>query len=169
MTEIVFEVDEITPMLQRVSVALGDMTPVMQDIAELLLVSTQDRMKKGETPEGTKFAPRSPVTLERYAKLGLSFGAPLNLTGEMRGQLATESGADFARIGSNAIQAAVMQFGAEQGAFGAHIGKDKLGRDHFHSIPWGNIPARPFLGVSEDDQTGILAELEDWLTGEAQA
>lgn len=161
MREIVFQIDEITPMLGRVSAALGDMTPVMQDIAELWLVSTQDRMLKGETPEGTRFAPRSPVTLARYAAMGFSFGGPLNLTGEMRGQLATEAGADFARIGSNAIQSAVMQDGASKGAFGT--------TSRGGSIPWGNIPARPFLGVSEDDQVNILAELEDWLTGEAQA
>jgi phage virion morphogenesis protein len=136
------------------------MTPVMQDLAEMLLVSTQDRMERGEQPDGASFAPRSPVTLERYAAMGFSFGAPLNRSGEMRQQLATESGADFLSIGSNAIQAAVMQFGAGQGAFGS---TSKGG-----PVPWGDIPARPFLGVSEDDKTNILAELAEWLENAAE-
>ena len=60
-----------------------------------------------------------------------------------------------------------MQFGATAGEFGAHIGKDKLGRDHIHSIPWGNIPARPFIGLSDEDQTNIAAEIAEWLEGAA--
>ena len=27
-----------------------------------------------------------------------------------------------------------------------------------------DIPARPFLGISEDDETGIKALIEEWLT-----
>ncbi|MDK3072760.1 phage virion morphogenesis protein [Sedimentitalea sp. JM2-8] len=174
MIEIEFNTDTLTPALQRVAAALGDMTPVMADIGELLLASTQDRMLRGEQPDGQAFAPRSPVTLERYAALGFSFGGPLHLTGEMRGQLATESGSDFARIGSNAIQAVVMQFGASQGAFGAAIGRTRptdkrpTSQDYFFPIPWGDIPARPFIGISEQDETDILAELEEWLEGQAE-
>ncbi len=155
MIEIEFNDDTLTPALTRVAAALGDMTPVMQDIGELWLASTQDRVLRGETPEGQQFAPRSPVTLARYAELGFSFGQPLNRSGEMRSQLSTEAGPDHVRIGSNAIQAAVMQFGAAKGAFG------RTARGG--SIPWGDIPARPFLGISEDDRTDFLAELEEWL------
>ncbi|PCH65804.1 MAG: phage virion morphogenesis protein [Rhodobacteraceae bacterium] len=155
MFTIEFNNDQITPALGRVAAALGDMTPVMQDLAELWLSSTQDRMERGEQPDGTPFAPRSPTTLEQYAAQGFIFGAPLNLTGEMRQQLATESGSDFLRIGSNAIQSAVMQFGASQGAFGSTA---KGG-----PIPWGDIPARPFLGISDEDETNMMAELAEWL------
>ena len=149
--------------LGRLEAALTDMTPVYQRLGEMLVQSTQDRMQRGEQPDGTSFAPRSAVTLARYAKLGLSFGAPLNQSGKMRGQIAFDAGADYVEVGSNAIQAAVMQFGAAQGEFGASIGKDKLGRDHFHTIPWGDIPARPFIGLSDEDQTNIVAEVEKWL------
>lgn len=160
MIEIEFTNDEITPALERLAAGLDDMTPVMQGIGELWLASTQDRMQRGETPEGRAFAPRSPVTLARYAALGFSFGNPLHLTGEMRSQLSTESGADYTRLGSNAIQAAVMQFGARQGAFGQAA--------RGGPIPWGDIPARPYIGVSDEDETMILAELAEWLEGIAE-
>ena len=68
---------------------------------------------------------------------------------------------------ANEGQAAVMQFGAEQGEFGAFIGKDSKGRDHLHHIPWGDIPARPFLGFSEEDRTSFIAQIEDWLESTA--
>ncbi len=54
-------------------------------------------------------------------------------------------------------------FGAEAGAFGARIGKNKLGRSFFMPIPWGNIPARPYLGVGTADSVAIVEEIEDWL------
>jgi phage virion morphogenesis protein len=146
MFTIEFNNDQITPALDRVAVALGDMTPVMGRMAEAWRKSTQNRMERGEQPDGTPFAPRSPVTLERYAAQGFSFGAPLNRSGEMRQQLATESGPDFLRIGSNAIQSAVMQFGAS---------------------PSGDIPARPFLGISDEDETNMMAELAEWLENAA--
>ena len=158
-----FNDGEARLVLAQIEAALTDMTPLMRDLGDMLVQSTQDRMLRGEQPDGTSFAPRSAVTLARYAKLGLSYGAPLNQSGEMRGQIAFDAGADYVEVGSNAIQAAVMQFGAAQGEFGASIGKDKLGRDHFHTIPWGDIPARPFIGLSGEDQTNIVAEVEEWL------
>ncbi len=71
-----FNNDQITPALGRIAAALGDMAPVMQDLAELWLESTQDRMARGEQPDGAPFAPRSPVTLEQYAAQGGGFGNP---------------------------------------------------------------------------------------------
>ena len=57
--------------------------------------------------------------------------------------------------GSNLIYAAVQQFGASKGAFGtARNGT---------SIPWGTIPARPFIGVSDEDETALVDLIEDWL------
>ena len=160
MYEIVFTDDQVTPALNRVGAVLDDMTPAMQALAELWLVSTQDRVERGEQPDGAPFAPRSPVTLERYAAQGFSFGRPLNRSGEMRQQFATESGPDFFRIGSNAIQAAVMHFGASKGSLGS---TSKGG-----PIPWGDIPARPMFGVSDEDQTLFLAELSEWLENAAE-
>lgn len=155
--------DEITGALLRLAASISDLTPVMNDIGDGLVQSTQDRMKTGVSPDGTAFAPRAASTLARYKKLGWSYGLPLHLTGEMAQQVHHSAGPDSVEWGSSSIQAAVMQFGAAQGQFGAFIGKDKLGRDHFHSIPWGDIPARPFLGLSEDDRTNILATIAEHL------
>ncbi|UWS78508.1 phage virion morphogenesis protein [Phaeobacter sp. G2] len=155
MNGLVFNTDTLDPLLLALLEATGDMTGFMQDAGELLLSSTQDRVLRGQQPDGASFAPRSPATLKRYAKLGLSFGAPLNVTGDMRNHLHYEADKDSVEYGSNAIQSAVMQFGAAKGAFGT--------ASNGSSIPWGNIPARPFIGISEEDETNLALELEEWL------
>jgi phage gpG-like protein len=57
--------------------------------------------------------------------------------------------------------AAVQQFGAVAGA----LGRNKRGSP----IPWGNIPARPFLGVSAQDKVEVLEILQEALLGAAGA
>ncbi|OUS35593.1 hypothetical protein A9Q94_11890 [Rhodobacterales bacterium 56_14_T64] len=44
-------------------------------------------MRDGAQPDGTRFAPRKQSTLDRYTKLGLTFGAPLTVSGDMRDTL----------------------------------------------------------------------------------
>ena len=60
-------------------------------------------------------------------------------------------------IGSPMEYAAVHQFGVLRGA----LGRTKRGSP----IPWGDIPARPFLGVSEADKADILEILQNPLLG----
>ena len=150
MIRIELKEDEITAALASLSRALVNKTPVMQEIGEYMVASTQDRVARGETPEGTPFAPRAQTTLDIYARKNFSYGLPLNRSGVMRSGIFSEAAESEVTIGSNAIQAAVMQFGAAKGSLGG-------------SSPWGNIPARPFLGVSDDDRTNILDIINEWL------
>ncbi len=75
------------------------------------------------------------------------------LQGQMRWQLA--EGGRAVEVGSNRIYAAVQQFGQPKGA----SGRTKRGSP----IPWGDIPPRPFLGVSSDDREAIADILSDYL------
>ncbi len=50
-------------------------------------------------------------------------------------------------IGSPSIYAGTHQFGAAKGAFGS--------TSKGAPIPWGDIPARPFLGLSDADEADI--------------
>ncbi|WP_323780131.1 phage virion morphogenesis protein [Thalassovita sp.] len=155
--------DTASDGLDRIARALLDLTPVWYDIGEDLLVSHQDRIARGERPDGASFAPRSPTTLKRYKKLGLSYGPPLNLSGDMRQGLHYSVTPGALELGSSAIQSAVMQFGAKKGAFGSYQGKGFGETTPTISIPWGDIPARPFLGLSDDDQDAITAAVGEWL------
>lgn len=150
MIRIELKDDEIAAALANLSRALVAKRPAMERIGEYLVASTQDRMARGETPEGTPFASRAQTTLDAYARKSWSFGLPLHLTGTMRANIASDASEDAVTVGSNALQSAVMQFGAAKGSLGARS-------------PWGDIPARPFLGLAEEDRTNITDIINEWL------
>lgn len=156
--------DDITAALARVSAFLSDMTPAMEYIGDILIDSTKQRFTQGMSPEGVAWAPKSPVTLARYGARSSSridvrplFGP----SGSLSSQIFSEATSDSVMWGSPMVYAAAMQFGAAQGAFG------RTRRNG--PIPWGNIPARPFLGISADDETNILGALAGWIERAAEA
>lgn len=143
--------DQITPMLVGLSKHFDDLSTLMNAIGDDLVKSTKDRMRRGETPDGQPFASRSQATLEIYARKGFSYGLPLNRSGQMIKEISFFAGQDFVEVGSNERQAAVMQFGAAKHSFKG-------------VSPWGNIPARPYIGLSEQDNTDLISTINDWLT-----
>lgn len=170
MLELEINDAQVRAAFALLSGALTDMRPAMDEIGQTMVLSTKTRMQGGVSPDGTPFAPRSAVTLARYAAEGKKYGPkPLWLTGTMRQNIAHAATPDSVSWGSNAIQAAVMHFGADQGEFGAAIGRTKpsekrsKSQDYFTPIPWGRIPARPFLGLSDQDRTDITEILAEWL------
>jgi phage virion morphogenesis protein len=152
-----FDTKAIAERLSRLGDAIGDMTPVHKDIGEYMVKATRERFLRGEAPDGTKWRPKSHTTLARYLAQG-DGSRPDPLIGPSRRlsrevlSFATKDGVE---IGSALEYAGVMQFGAAQGAFG----KDSRN----HPLPWGDIPARVWLGLSEDDERNILDIAETFL------
>ncbi|MEL7098282.1 MAG: phage virion morphogenesis protein [Pseudomonadota bacterium] len=152
--------DEITPALKELAAKLDDMSPIMLAIGQNLEHSTEERYQRGEAPDGSAWAPKSQTTLDAYRRRGQRadprplFGtSPSNAS--LRTSIFATSGPDFVELGTNAIQAAVMQFGAGKGAFGA--------TSKGSPVPWGDIPARPFLGLSDADEVAILETVAEAL------
>lgn len=143
--------------LSRLTGLMSDLTPVMQDLGELLMLSTKERFPKGIAPDGTPWAAKTAATIQRYLSRGdRADSRPLyGPSGALSQQIFYEAGPDQVEIGSNRIYAAVMQFGAAKGAFGT--------TSRGGPIPWGNIPARPFLGLSDEDEVNLVATVEEWL------
>ncbi|WP_425099143.1 phage virion morphogenesis protein [Tropicibacter sp. S64] len=163
--------DSITTALAGLAAAYDDLMPLFHDIGEEMVNSSLENFREGSGPDGTVWAPRSQTTLDAYARRKPPFvpsGGPL--IGESKSLSTTisyEATGDGVLWGSNMIYAAVMQLGAKQGEFGARIGKNTKGRDFFMTIPWGDIPPRPFLGIGPDDETAILEIVEDFLADAA--
>lgn len=153
MVVIEIKADEITPALQRVAAGLADMIPVYRDIGEYLIKATKHRFAQGVSPDGVRWAPKSPATLAAYGarKSNRVDVRPLfGPSGSLSSQIFGKATPDRLEVGSNMIYAAMMQFGGTKAQF-PHL--------------WGNIPARPFLGASAEDQTAIIDILSDWLEG----
>lgn len=152
-----YTIDEVTPLLDRLQLHLGDMTSVMEDLGELLVEQTKERFKSGTGPDGTRWAPTSETTLDAYrARRERADPRPLlGPTKRLSDDVFSQAGPSSVEWGSSLIYSAVMHFGAAKGAFGQ--------TSRGSSIPWGDIPARPWLGVAEDDEPEIIATLQNWL------
>lgn len=143
---IIVEINDeaITRALTQAVTALGDLTPLMEGIGEILVASTKARFGEGVAPDGSHWASNSPVTLARKKDSRPLFG----LTGMLNSQIAVEAGNGFVDVSSNRVYAAMMQFGGTKAQF-PHL--------------WGDIPARPFLGFSDQDKQDILDEITEAL------
>ncbi len=142
--------DEITGALTRLSAFLSDMTPANQDIGEYLVVSTKERFGEGVSPEGVKWAPKSATTLAAYGarKSNRIDVRPLfGPSGSLSTQFSYDAKPESIEFGSPMVYAAMQQFGGTKAQF---------------PNLWGNIPARPFLGLSPKDETNIVAILAEW-------
>ncbi|GKS88142.1 hypothetical protein AVTE2539_02275 [Acidovorax sp. SUPP2539] len=63
-------------------------------------------------------------------------------------------------IGSPMVYAATDQHGAKSGEFGFGLYTTRVGS---FPIPWGDIPARPFLGASDSDKANIVSLVQSYL------
>ena len=143
---------QVKERLQGLLDATGDLTPAWRDIGEYLMISTRHRFRDQRAPDGTAWAPLSPVTRKRKKK---NKDLILVLDGYLRDSIHYEVSPDELVLGTNRVYAAAQQFGMPKG----YAGTTKRGAP----IPWGNIPARPFLGFSEDDRQEVLAILGTFL------
>lgn len=149
-----FDDEEVTRALNRLLAKGRDMRPLMKDIGEHLLNTTRRRFEGGGqgAPDGTPWAPLSEVTKKRKTR---NVGKILTLEGHLRGNLTYQAGRDSVEVGSPSIYAGTHQFGAAKGAFGT--------TSRGAPIPWGDIPARPFLGLSDEDESEIRVLVNKYL------
>lgn len=148
--------EPIQARLRAAAAATQNLEPMLSEMGEAVVESTRLRFTDGKGPDGNKWAPLSAATLLRRRKKGKG-AQPLLDTGRLRNSITKRVEPRSVWIGTNVVYARPHQFGAAKGAFGT--GKYKTRKGSF-PIPWGNIPARPFLGFSRDDQAEIVAIIQ---------
>lgn len=159
MTAFTITVDDaqVLAALRRLHSKTEDLGTVLGTIGDRLVTTTQDRFATATAPDGTPWAANSPVTIARY--LGLSSGKKREakaaskkpLTGEsksLRNQIHHQVSGNVLEVGSTMEYAAMQQFGGKKAEF-PHL--------------WGDIPARPFLGISAQDRADIDQIVTDYL------
>lgn len=164
---------ELQAELKKLAAKLSDLTPFFKDVGETLLNSTRERFRTQTAPDGERWAALSPAYAARKPR---HKDKPLTLSGVLRGTLTKQADADSLRIGTPLVYGAVHQFGATKGSFGTVVARineyarrTKTGattvKAHTRNmaIPWGDIPARPFLGLSEADRQDLLEALNEYL------
>lgn len=132
----------------RLEAAVGSMDDVMNDIGRVLVRSARDRiLVSNQAPDGTPW---------KQSKRAIQKGGKTLLDKRrLHASITQEAHSDSVDWGSNMVYSAVHQLGAAAGAFGIWEGVLKGGGKRTLSLPFGDIPARPYLGVSNEDRETI--------------
>ena len=140
----------VSRQLRRLAAAGANTTDLHRRIGEFVLRSTRDRFERAQAPDGTPWKPLAASTVRRKGHSRIGFQ-----DGHLFGTLNYRAASHEVLVGSPRIYAGTFHFGAARGAFGA----TRTGSP----IPWGDIPARPILGVSSGDRAEIEAITRDWI------
>lgn len=136
----------VTDVLDQLIANVSDTQPAMMEIAEYLHERTRDHFDNQQDPNGNPWAPLAASTLKAKQRKGVPIdkilhGQSLHLRDTIfpfwsNGEAGISTGP-----GTEAY-AATQQFGAEE----------------------RNIEARPFLGMSTEDEIEVIAILNQFLT-----
>lgn len=151
---------------------------LMPRLGEYLQSSTQKRFKTQTAPDGTPWAPLQ----QRYARRKkYNKDKVLTLRGYLRSYIHYQvKGEDSVEVGSNQKYAAIHQFGGEidkperqatvryRSVAGKVLfagKKHKRVTERAVTIPvhFVKIPARPFLGISAEDDREIQRIIREWV------
>lgn len=135
----------------------------MKNIGVLLVKRTLKRFETETGPDGKKWAPLNPA----YAagKKGNKILQGSGMRGGLMGTIVWQINGNQLIIGTNKIYGAVHQLGATIRPRTADALVFRMGGRLIHAKKV-TIPARPYLGVSSDDQMAVLDLVEDIVEAE---
>lgn len=159
-------------VVNEAAAALADPAPMLRDIGEYLLLAHDRRFASQASPYGTPWQALSPAYLKRKKK---NQNKILVLDGFLKNTLRYQVNNNELLFGTNRIYGAMMHFGGSidvaarsQQAYFRQDGKTGDVGNQFVSKRKSNfaqwvtigaytiqIPARPWLGISDDDNYAI--------------
>ena len=121
---------DLQQLLDRVARLPGTLAPIMKNIGLAVVQGAQERFRKEQAPDGSPWKSLDPD----YAasKRGPGILREMGQAGGLFGSLTYRVAPSGVEIGTNKVYAAHHQFGSD------------------------TLPARPFLGLSDDDRADIL-------------
>jgi len=153
--------DALNDLAGRVS----NLRPAMAEIGERLTETTQDRFNTSTGPDGQRWAPNSQATILDY--LGGKSGSYQKKSGKL-----SAKGAGHAMNKRPLVDSGLLRDNIhwQQIDNGVSIGTDRFADDwdegaavHQFGSKNGKIPARPFLGISDEDERTILDIVGEYL------
>lgn len=175
---ITVEDKEINAALTRVERAGGDTAALMREVAGAMLFSVQRRFETESAPDGSKWPAHAPRTAKARANRKTRGNAPitpklLRQTNRLYKSISSEASSSEAAVGTNLDYARIHQTG---GTITQYPQSRKVkfrevgGRTRFAKkahkrafekpVTFGQrtivVPARPYLGFSEDDRQTLL-------------
>jgi phage virion morphogenesis protein len=158
---------DLQVLLKGIIRRCGRLQPALAEMGEIVKSSVQKNFQDGGRPD--KWKPSHRVQRDG--------GQTLRDTGRLMNSISSQASEMSVLIGTNTKYAGLMQFGAAKGEFGTHQvvvhghkrmikkGKTVNVRQHTRKqrMPWGTIPARPFLMIQDQDWTEINIALSEYL------
>lgn len=175
--DVTLDQTEIGQALDSLVNRMTDLTKPLNDIAEYLHQSTDDRFRQQVAPDGSPWAPLAPSTLARKKS-----GRILREAGTLQDTLRHSISNNELSFGTDRPYGAIHQFGGkiEQAARSQQVyfrqGKDgtvgsrfvKKNRSNF--AQWASrgaytasLLARPYLGLSRDDEAEVISIIDSYL------
>lgn len=142
--EIEFDNKEVHEKLLNLAKRTENLRPLMKNIAGIFAYSTEENFKEEGRPD--KWVDLVESTKKQRTKQRKWPGQILQVEGKLAASISTYYDNDSAVIGSNLEYAAIHQLGGQ-------AGKNK-------SV---EIPARPYLFLTEDDYNEIKHNIEKYL------
>lgn len=177
MLDVVMNGSAVGKALEQLGERLESLRTPLLDIAEYLHQSTDGRARRQVAPDGSPWAPLSPATLARK-KSGSKI---LRETGALLDTLRHQVSDNELAFGTDRPYGAIHQFGgkvehaarSQQVYFkmsGGVVGNRFVKKRHSNFSQWVThgarsveMPARPYLGLSTEDETEVLAIIADYL------
>ncbi|MEG0730011.1 MAG: phage virion morphogenesis protein [Cetobacterium sp.] len=164
--------DELIYKLNKMQEKAKDMSPAMKKISASMAAKIRMCFKNEKDPEG------NPWTKSHRARR--DNGMSLADTGRLKGSINYKYTGTRAAAGTNVKYARVMHFGAKKGVFGSHNvtqvvspftrtrkGRQERVRRHTRNrnilSPFGNVPSRKFVGMTNQDKESYLKIIKDEL------
>jgi len=122
-----------------------DRRQLMRSVAGIMHYAVEENFAEEGRP---KWVPLHQKTIKQRQRKGYWPGQILQQTGRLAASISTYSDNDKAVVGTNVVYAAIHQFG----------GKAGRGRK-------ANIPARPYLQLTDQDLEEILKAVKGYLQG----
>lgn len=134
---------ELNRLLAKMKSPIG----FYKNVGEHIQKVTPERFENEEAPDGSKWEGLSPVTIK--SRLRRNGNSPLTIyreTGDFFSSINYQASDDNFKWGSNDVRARIFQLGGETG--------------RGNSV---TLPARPYIGLSSDDENEVLEIAKDWV------
>lgn len=136
MIEVTVDSQAVMRALRDLEIGARRMGPAFKDIGEQLVNTTGNRFRDSMGPDGTPWKGNEDTTKARKKSDRPLIGE----TGRLEDQINYDANDQSVLMGSGMEYAAMQQFGGKKSDF-PHL--------------WADIPARPFIGLSADDENEI--------------
>ena len=166
----------VTKALADLREKMTNITPVLTKIGVAYKENTDLRFKAKQSPEGKQWKRNTKLTTQLkttgfntegiFRPKGIEGGYSMGVwSGELSRSIVYRIQGSNILVGVSPLSkagkyASVFQFGAKKGDFG---GSRRGNGKKFIPIPWGDIPARPFLGFNKATNEKVLKIIKDHL------